>query len=77
VAAVSNLASAAGDWQSVSSRGRPHKSAAELEVEGRVSRRVVVWSALCCACGENKEMILKGTLVAAMELLHKATVSSR
>jgi len=26
VAAVSNLASAAGDWQSVSSRGRAHKS---------------------------------------------------
>jgi len=32
VAAVSNLASAAGDWQSVSSRGRPHKSS-QLRVE--------------------------------------------
>jgi len=37
VAAVSDLASAAGDWQSVSSRGRPYKSS-HLRVEGEVSR---------------------------------------
>jgi len=46
VAAVSNLASAAGDWQSVSSRGRPHKSS-ELRVERGVSRRIAVRSAVC------------------------------
>jgi len=47
VAAVSNLASAAVDWQSVSSRGRPHKSS-QLRVEqrGEQRRRFAVCSVL-------------------------------
>jgi len=50
VAAVSNLASAAGDWQSVSSRGRAHKSS-----QWRVSRGAVLQSALGCV-KHTKEM---------------------
>jgi len=48
VAAVSDLASAAGDWQSVSSRGRPYKSSHFRVEEKRVSRGAGLRSAECC-----------------------------
>jgi len=53
VAAVSNLASAAGDWQSVSSRDRPHKRS-QSRVEREVSRGAVLRSAKCSCCSGNK-----------------------
>jgi len=50
VAAVSNLALAAGDWQSVSSRGRAHKSSQWRVEREEVSRGTVLRSARCVFC---------------------------
>jgi len=83
VAAVSNLASAAGDWQSVSSRGRPHKSSqSRVEQESELRRRIAVCSVLSvirikdvtkpCGCLAILGACVGNPRVAAIELLHRA-----
>jgi len=50
VAAVSDLASAAGDWQSLSSRGHPYKSCYSRVEIGRWAEARVLRSARCRVC---------------------------